>query len=121
MARFVFLLVGVVLLALGSLTVVRSPAWAPWQLAVLAGEFGHWLALLALTLAASALFWRGPSPALAVVTAGVALIAAGLLLKPAFQAWRMGGRAAGATGAKLRAAAGKGGSVFLGDAVRRAG
>lgn len=78
---------GLVLLSL--LTAVRSPAWAPWRLAVLSGEFGHWLGAAALGLAFGAGFiaadtgWGGP------LTLGAAAIAAGLFLKPAVQAWRL--------------------------------
>ncbi len=78
---------GLVLLSL--LTTVRSPAWAPWRLAVLSGEFGHWLGAAALGLALGSGFlavdagWGGS------LTLGAAAMAAGLFLKPAVQAWRL--------------------------------
>lgn len=78
---------GLVLLSL--LTTVRSPTWAPWRLAVLSGEFGHWLGAAALGLACGVGFitadagWGGP------LTLGAAAMAAGLFLKPAVQAWRL--------------------------------
>ena len=77
---------GLVLLSL--LTAVRSPAWAPWRLAVLSGEFGHWLGAAALGLAFGASFlavdagWGGP------LTLAAAAMAAGLFLKPAVQIGR---------------------------------
>src|SRR4051812_20404535 len=40
---------------LSLLTWVRAPDWMiAWKLAILAGEFGHWLVLVALALAAAA-------------------------------------------------------------------
>lgn len=84
MLRWSLLFIALVFLALGSLTVWPSPAWSKWQLALLAGEFGHWLALVALLVAVVA--WRG---GFGGATALVAVGAAGLLLKPSVQAWRV--------------------------------
>ena len=77
------------LLVLGLLNLVAAPAWSPWQAAVLAGEFGHWLAPLGLALAVVAASLRAAGPLLSVAMAGASLAATALLLKPAFQAWRL--------------------------------
>ena len=72
---------------LGLLTVFRSPPWSPWKLAILAGEFGHWLALPSLLLAGAA--WSlDPGPGGGAATL-LGLMATALLLKPAWQAARL--------------------------------
>lgn len=73
---------------LGLLTVFKSPDWAPWQLALLAGEYGHWLALPPLALLLLPWCLRGPMP-VKVATVGLTGVAAGLLLKPSLQAKRV--------------------------------
>jgi len=90
MLRWAFLILALVFLAVSSLTVVRAPAWSPWQLAVLAGEYGHLLALA--VVGVGALVWglRGTHVGMAGISLGLLAIAAGLYLKPAFQAWRIG-------------------------------
>src|SRR4051812_29317869 len=86
MLRWSLLSLALVFLALGLLTVFRSPDWSIWQLALLAGEFGHWLALGAAAVAIGALITRGSAGVLAPVTPIVALVATALLLKPAINA-----------------------------------
>ena len=72
---------------LGLLTVFRSPPWSPWKLAILAGEFGHWLALPSLLLTGAA--WSlDPGPGGGTATL-LGLMATALLLKPAWQAARL--------------------------------
>lgn len=90
MFRLLLLFLALALLVLGLLTVYPVPDWAPWKLGVLAGEFGHWLAGLALALAVFAWFARDGAGVWAVATLAPALIAGGLLLKPAWQSWRLG-------------------------------
>ena len=77
------------LFALGLLTVRTAPPWSPWKLAVLAGEFGHWIAPFAALVAGSA--WASASPlgATPTATTALALAATVLLLKPALQARRL--------------------------------
>ena len=87
MLRWILLILALGLALLGSLTMVKSPDWAPWKLAVLAGEYGHWVALAPLLVAALAWFTRGGAMALAGVTAVVCALAFGLLLRPTFDAW----------------------------------
>jgi acetyl esterase/lipase len=76
------------LLALGALTTWRSPAWSPWKWAVLAGEYGHWLAVLALIVVALAGYGPG-SGWFKIGVGGLGVTAAGFLLKPAWQASRL--------------------------------
>ena len=92
MPPWILLSLALALALLGALTSVRSPDWSPWQLAVLAGEFGHWFALLALTVAAGAWATRSDGTHLTATTVVVSVTAAILLLKPAWQAWRLGAR-----------------------------
>ncbi len=91
MLRVSLLLATVAFLLLGLLTVFKSPDWLPWQLAVLAGEYGHWLAVLPAGLTALAWIFRGPSLGWAIATTVVAGVAMCCLLRPAFSAARVGG------------------------------
>lgn len=86
---FLFLLVGV-FAAAGLLTVLRSPDWLNWKLALVAGEFGHWLALVALALGGAAWALRAGHAGLAWSTAVLSVGAAVLLLKPTWEAARIG-------------------------------
>lgn len=90
MLRILFLALAGALALLASLTVVKAPDWSPWKLAVLAGEFGHWLAAAAVLLAAGAVLTARGAPALAWPTAGLAAAATVLFLVPTWQAWRLG-------------------------------
>lgn len=84
---FLFLAAG--LAASAALTVVPAPnyRWA-WKLAILVGEFGHWLVLLPLALAWGAVGATEGGWRVAVLgLCGVAVVA---LLRPAFEAWRIG-------------------------------
>ncbi|MEY4938491.1 MAG: hypothetical protein RIQ93_226 [Verrucomicrobiota bacterium] len=75
------------LFALSTLTVFKSPDWSQWRLAVLAGEYGHWLALASLGLAAAAWSSRGPGLASAAGLVLLGLAATGFFLKPTIDAW----------------------------------
>ncbi len=92
MLRWLPLLLALTLVALGSLTAIKSPDWTAWKLAVLAGEYGHWVALLPLLLAAVAWLSRGAGSALALATVLVCAVAFGLLLKPVIEASLLAGR-----------------------------
>jgi acetyl esterase/lipase len=78
------------LLALGLLTVRRSPLRWNWKFALLAGEFGHWLALG--TLGAGVATWalRDGHFAWAYVTLILIALAMGMLLRPTLEAERIG-------------------------------
>ena len=86
MLRWLLLVFALALAVRGSLTVVQSPDWAPWKLAVLAGEYGHWVALAPLLVAAVAWLSRGGAVPLAAATVLLCAVALGLFLKPAIEA-----------------------------------
>lgn len=89
MIRWLLLLLALSGCGLGLLTQMRSPDWSPWQLGVLAGEFGHWLAGLALAVGLAAWGWRGDSNLIGGVTLAFGLAGMFLLLTPAWQAARL--------------------------------
>jgi acetyl esterase/lipase len=74
------------LLVLSLLVVLKSPDWSYWPLALIAGEFGHWLALLAFASAAAAWIFRGGHPVAFGCIAMAGAVAGMLLLKPVVQA-----------------------------------
>ena len=92
MLRWILLVLALGLVALGSLTVIQSPDWSPWKLAVLAGEYGHWVALAPLLVAALAWVSRGDATLVPAATVLVAAVAFGLLLKPVTEAWLLSDR-----------------------------
>lgn len=77
------------LFALSTLTVLKSPDWSQWRLAVLAGEYGHWLALAALSLAAAAWGLRGGTPGWTLVPVVLGVASAGFFFRPAMHAWNL--------------------------------
>lgn len=85
MIRGILLAAAAALTALGALTVFKSPDWSPWRLGVLAGEYGHWLAVAAAAAGVGAWWVRGNLP-LAGATIALCALALALLLKPAYQA-----------------------------------
>ncbi len=92
MLRWILLTLAVAQVALAILTCLKSPDWSPWRLGVLAGEYGHWLAAVALAVAAIAWGTRDAAIPLAGITVGLALVATTLFLKPSFQARRIAAR-----------------------------
>jgi acetyl esterase/lipase len=89
MHRWILLVLTFAAALLGLLTVFKAPEWLDWQLSILAGEFGHWVALLPLAIILFVL-WSGERSALSVATLAVGAAAVLLLIKPAVQAWRLG-------------------------------
>ncbi len=89
MLRLFLLLLAAVFAALGALTVFRSPDWSNWKLALLAGEFGHGLAVVSFALAITAWCLRAGHGTVSGVTVVVSVVAAGLLLKPTVEARRI--------------------------------
>ena len=90
MLRWSLLASALLFVTLGLLTVVRSPDWSPsWKFALLAGEYGHLLALAPFALGLLAWFTRGSSLALASGTALLSALAVVLFLRPSFTAWRL--------------------------------
>ena len=90
MLRASLLFLSVASVFLGLLTVVKSPDWSPWRLAVLAGEYGHWLATIPLCIIALAWVFRGHQPVLAAATTVVCGLAVVLLFRPCYSAARIG-------------------------------
>jgi acetyl esterase/lipase len=86
MFRLLLLLVALLLFALSTLTVIRSPDWSPWRLAVLAGEYGHWFVVVAVILAAVAWGTRGGPGWVAGGTVTLSLAAAALFARPSLAA-----------------------------------
>ncbi len=115
MLRWLLLSLALSLGALGLFNVCLAPPWSPWKLGVLAGEFGHGLALVGVGLAGAAWALRSGGGIVAGATIAVALAATGLLLLPTWQAGRVarelperfatqfGPGAAGAAGVDARA------------------
>jgi acetyl esterase/lipase len=87
MTSWILIPAAAALATLGLLTVFRAPPWSPWKLAILAGEFGHWLALPSVLIAGAG--WpAAPGPSGTTATL-LGLLATGLFLKPAWQAARL--------------------------------
>jgi len=90
MLRWIFLVLALLSLAVSLLTVIRAPSWAPWQLTVVAGEYGHLLALASLGFLTLSWGLRGAYPGTAGISMAILALAALLDAKPAWQAWRIG-------------------------------
>jgi acetyl esterase/lipase len=87
--RFLPVVLGVlvgVLLVLSLLVVFKSPDWSYWPLALIAGEFGHWMAPFAFGAAGAAWVIRGTHPVACGIISVAGSIAGMLLLKPVVQA-----------------------------------
>ncbi len=89
MLRWTLFSLALALLALSWLTLVKSPDWSPWRLAVLAGEYGHWFALAAVGTGLGAWIGRGGERTLPLITVAISAVALGFCLKPSFQAWQI--------------------------------
>lgn len=89
MLKLLLLLLALLMAAISLLTLVRAPdfVWT-WKLAILAGEFGHWLVLLPLGLALVAGFGATGGHRLATLLLCVLAIAG--FLRPAVSAWWIG-------------------------------
>jgi acetyl esterase/lipase len=95
MLRWLLLILAFALVALGSLNVMKAPAWSAWQLAVLAGEYGHWFAIGAWVVGVLAWWLRDDHVRVGAIAAAASGLAMVLLLKPAFQAWQVSGSLSG--------------------------
>ena len=86
--RFLLPLLAAVAAGLSLLNYTRAPDTVlTWKLALVAGEFGHWLVLLPLALGAAALFAKNPE--WRITTLVLCAVAGVGFLRPAFTAWRM--------------------------------
>lgn len=88
--KTLLLLFALLTLGWSLLTMIRVPVAVNWKFALVAGEFGHGLALWPLAVAVVAWLTRGGAPGFAGVIVAAGLIAAGFFLKPAVQAWGIG-------------------------------
>jgi len=86
--KFVFPLLALLLAAVSLLTLVRAPdyMWS-WKLAIVAGEFGYWLALLPLGLAL--VNCTRPAGDARTLTLGLCAVAFVAFLRPVYNARRM--------------------------------
>jgi acetyl esterase/lipase len=90
MMRYVLLGLSVLLAGAASLTALKAPTVGTWKVAILAGEFGHFIVVLPVMLA----LWvvaRGPGGGAGVfgATLVACAVAVGFLLKPSVQARRV--------------------------------
>ncbi len=82
------------LVLVSSLTYIHAPDWMwAWKLAILAGEFGHWLAILSLGLAGLA--WVGAAGGWRILILLLCATATAGFLRPVYSAWAMAGRLPG--------------------------
>ncbi|MBI3884667.1 MAG: alpha/beta hydrolase [Opitutae bacterium] len=86
--RWIILALAVLLAAVSLLNLVRAPDWSwVWKLAIIVGEFGHWLVLLPLGLAVVAVFATGGGARVAALAlCAVAVVA---LVRPLLSARRL--------------------------------
>ena len=89
MLRWTLLFFALVTLMLALLTLVKSPDWSEWKLALAAGEFGHWFILLPLLLTVLAWVFRGPSTLVPAATTVLCVAAIGLLMRPSLEARKL--------------------------------
>ena len=89
MLKLCLLPLAVLATALSLLTSVRAPdSMVAWKVAILAGEFGHWLVFLPLGLGVTALIAQtGPSR---VATLVLCVVAVAGFVRPACSAWKIG-------------------------------
>lgn len=96
MLRWFILLLALLMFALSSLVIITAPTLLTWKLAILAGEYGHWLAGLALVLA-MVIGVRDAGDGVAAgwlerLALAACVVAVGLFLKPVMHATLMGAR-----------------------------
>lgn len=78
------------LFAVSLLVLFKSPDWLFWQLALIAGEFGHWLGLFSIAVAAAAWGFRGQHLLGATFIAVLGLLTALLYFSPSIRAKSLG-------------------------------
>ncbi len=89
MLRWSLLFLALATLVIALLNILKSPDWSEWKLALLAGEYGHWLALLPVLVGVLAWGVRGPAVALAYATMLICALTLGLLIRPSLEAWKL--------------------------------
>ena len=93
MLRWTLFIFAWLFFGLSLLTVFKSPDWNVWQLALLAGEYGHVMAWVTAGMAATALVTRQGWGMLWPVTFTICGLATLLFLKPTIEAFSVGERA----------------------------
>jgi acetyl esterase/lipase len=92
-ACWVLVVLAISLAVTGLSTILILPVWLNWRLRtgipLLAGDYGHWLALFAAGVATASWAIRRAARAVAAVAIGVCALAFLLLLIPTIQAWRI--------------------------------
>ncbi|MBS0662880.1 MAG: alpha/beta hydrolase [Verrucomicrobia bacterium] len=87
---YLLLLLAVLSVAVALLTLLRAPAWVvAWKLAILAGEFGHWLALVPLAVGGAAVWAEDGGMRVAIVV--LCAVALAGFLRPVVSAMRVAG------------------------------
>ncbi len=87
--RWIIPALATLIAAVSLLNLTRAPDWSwVWKLAILTGEFGHWLVVLPLGLGVVAAFTTGGGVRVASML--LCVFAAGALLRPAASARRLG-------------------------------
>ena len=90
MIRLIFLGIALGSLALGLLTVFRSPDWLDWRFSVLAGQYGYVLVVVPLAVGLLSGFMSAGQRPLVGTTCALCAAAVFLLAQPCFQAWWLG-------------------------------
>lgn len=85
MLRWMLLMAALGLAGAASFTCWRAPTLGLWKVAILAGEYGHWLALLPLVLL-RVTWLHGGGGRVSVVILALGLLAIGLFLRPVAEA-----------------------------------
>lgn len=85
------LLLAAGLTGLAALTWAHPPTPPAWKLAILAGEFGHFIGVVSGMLALGVLWGGGGAFGQGGIPLGLLLVATFLLLRPAWLAWRISG------------------------------
>ena len=89
MLRWTLLFFALGTLTLALLTILKSPDWSEWKLALAAGEFGHWLILLPILITVLSWAFRGPSTLVPAATTVLCVAAIGLLMRPSLEARKL--------------------------------
>jgi hypothetical protein len=86
--RWILLLVSLVAVLVSLLTVIRAPDYVwTWKLAIVAGEYGHWLGLLSLGLVVLAAV--GTAGTCRIITLGLCAFALVGFMRPVYMERRI--------------------------------
>jgi acetyl esterase/lipase len=91
MLRWSLLVLAIALNTVSFLTVVKSPDWSDWRIALVIGEYGYWLIPIPLITGWIAWRMRGSRVRFAAVTTLLCALTLGLLTRPVLEAWKQSG------------------------------